>query len=78
MKETWYLDPGETIELKLRFTDHTGKYMLHCHIIEHEDDGMMAQFEVSRRCQRHHRGRAPRRRRDRRRKRLLSYLTTDH
>jgi spore coat protein A len=48
MKETWYLDPGETIELKLKFTDHTGMYMLHCHIIEHEDDGMMTQFEVVR------------------------------
>ena len=48
MKETWYLDPGETIEVKLKFTDHTGMYMLHCHIIEHEDDGMMTQFEVVR------------------------------
>ena len=48
MKETWYLAPGETIEVKLKFTDHTGMYMLHCHIIEHEDDGMMTQFEVVR------------------------------
>ena len=48
MKETWYLDPGETIEVKLKFTDHVGMYMLHCHIIEHEDDGMMTQFEVVR------------------------------
>jgi plastocyanin len=46
MKETWYLEPGETIEVKLRFTDYTGRYMLHCHMIEHADDGMMAQFEV--------------------------------
>jgi FtsP/CotA-like multicopper oxidase with cupredoxin domain len=46
MKETWYLDPGETIEVKLRFTDYTGRFMLHCHMIEHADDGMMAQFEV--------------------------------
>jgi spore coat protein A, manganese oxidase len=46
MKETWYLDPGESIEIKLKFTDHTGKFMLHCHMIEHADDGMMAQFEV--------------------------------
>jgi len=46
MKETWSLNPGETIELKLKFTDHIGIYMLHCHILEHEDDGMMTQFEV--------------------------------
>jgi spore coat protein A len=46
MKETWYLEPGETIEVKLRFTDYVGRYMLHCHMIEHADDGMMTQFEV--------------------------------
>jgi FtsP/CotA-like multicopper oxidase with cupredoxin domain len=46
MKETWSVAPGETLELKLKFTDHIGKYMLHCHILEHEDDGMMTQFEV--------------------------------
>lgn len=46
MKETWSIHPGETLALKLRFTDHTGIYMLHCHILEHEDDGMMTQFEV--------------------------------
>jgi FtsP/CotA-like multicopper oxidase with cupredoxin domain len=48
MKETWYLDPGEVLEVKLKFTDHTGMYMLHCHMLEHEDDGMMTQFEVVR------------------------------
>jgi spore coat protein A len=46
MKETWRVGPGETLELKMKFTDHTGIYMLHCHILEHEDDGMMTQFEV--------------------------------
>lgn len=48
MKETWYLAPGEVLEIKLKFTDHTGMYMLHCHMMEHEDDGMMTQFEVVR------------------------------
>ena len=46
MKETWYLAPGETLEVKLKFTDHVGMYMLHCHMVEHQDDGMMTQFEV--------------------------------
>jgi hypothetical protein len=46
MKETWAVGPGETLELKMRFTDHLGVYMLHCHILEHEDDGMMTKFEV--------------------------------
>jgi FtsP/CotA-like multicopper oxidase with cupredoxin domain len=48
MKETWYLAPGEVLEVKLKFTDHVGMYMLHCHMLEHEDDGMMTQFEVVR------------------------------
>ena len=48
MKETWYLAAGETLEVKLKFTDHLGMYMLHCHMMEHEDDGMMTQFEVVR------------------------------
>ena len=26
--------------------DITGVYMFHCHMLEHEDDGMMGQFEV--------------------------------
>jgi FtsP/CotA-like multicopper oxidase with cupredoxin domain len=46
MKETWLLEAGETIEVKLKFTDFTGRYVFHCHMIEHEDDGMMSQFEV--------------------------------
>jgi spore coat protein A, manganese oxidase len=45
-KESWSLGPGETIELLLKFTDHLGRYVLHCHILEHEDDSMMSQFEV--------------------------------
>jgi spore coat protein A, manganese oxidase len=45
-KETWNVGPGETLELKMKFTDHLGIYMLHCHILEHEDDGMMTLFEV--------------------------------
>src|SRR5882757_4025553 len=48
MKETWYLDPGETLEVKLKFTDHVGMYMLHCHMLEHEYDGMMIQLKVVR------------------------------
>ena len=46
MKETWNLGIGETIVLKLKFTDNIGRFMFHCHILEHEDAGMMAQIEV--------------------------------
>lgn len=46
MKESWNLDIGETIVLRVRFTDNLGKFVFHCHILEHEDDAMMAQMEV--------------------------------
>jgi spore coat protein A, manganese oxidase len=46
MKETFRLDPGESVVVARRFNDHTGPFMLHCHMLEHEDHGMMATFEV--------------------------------
>jgi FtsP/CotA-like multicopper oxidase with cupredoxin domain len=46
LKETFRVDPGETIQVAARFTDHTGTFVLHCHMLEHEDHGMMTQFEV--------------------------------
>ncbi len=46
MKESWSLGIGETIVLKLKFTDNLGTFVFHCHILEHEDVAMMAQFEV--------------------------------
>jgi len=45
-EDTWRLDPGESVVVAARFTDYTGKFMLHCHMLDHEDDGMMATFEV--------------------------------
>jgi spore coat protein A len=46
LEDTWRLDPGETIKVAAKFTDYTGVFMLHCHMLDHEDDGMMAQFAV--------------------------------
>ena len=46
MKESWSLGIGETITVRLRFTDNVGTFVLHCHILEHEDAAMMAQYEV--------------------------------
>jgi hypothetical protein len=46
LEDTWRLDPGETIEVAAKFTDYTGIFMLHCHMLVHEDDGMMTQFAV--------------------------------
>jgi len=47
------VDPGEVVHLITHFgefeglfTDQTGEYMWHCHMIEHEDHDMMRPFEV--------------------------------
>ena len=45
-KDTVLVWPGETVRIVARFLDYTGLYMFHCHILEHEDFGMMGQFEV--------------------------------
>jgi len=47
-EDTWRLDPGESVVVAARFTDYTGDFMLHCHMLDHEDDGMMATFRVVR------------------------------
>lgn len=45
-KDTLLLMPGERVKLLLKFTDFTGTFMYHCHILEHEDMGMMGNYEV--------------------------------
>jgi len=44
-KDTVLLNDGETIRVRLRF-ELTGRYVIHCHKLEHEDAGMMANFIV--------------------------------
>jgi len=46
MKESWQLGIGETVVMKMKFTDNLGKFVFHCHILEHEDASMMGQLEV--------------------------------
>ena len=46
LKETFRLDPGEFVTVASKFTDHLGAYMIHCHMLDHEDGGMMTTFEV--------------------------------
>jgi len=45
-KDTVFVGIGEEVKIRVRFT-HPGIYMYHCHILEHEDNGMMGQFRVS-------------------------------
>lgn len=58
-KDTWYMPGHSRVRVIARFEDyacepmdmsmhmdHLRNYMIHCHILEHEDHGMMAQFKV--------------------------------
>ena len=45
-KDTVFVNIGEEVAIRVRFT-HAGLFMYHCHILEHEDNGMMGQFRVS-------------------------------
>jgi FtsP/CotA-like multicopper oxidase with cupredoxin domain len=38
--------PGETVRTQITFSTHPGLYLYHCHILEHEDMGMMRNFRV--------------------------------
>ena len=46
LEDTWRLDPGERVRVAATFTDYLGVFMIHCHMLDHEDDGLMAQFAV--------------------------------
>jgi len=39
--------PGEIVKIIVQFNSFTGKYVFHCHNLEHEDSGMMGQFQVN-------------------------------
>ena len=41
-KDTVAVRPSETVEVAVRFTDYSGRYVVHCHNLEHEDMAMMA------------------------------------
>ncbi|HIF89693.1 MAG TPA: hypothetical protein EYQ52_07805 [Candidatus Thioglobus sp.] len=48
-KDVVLVQPGETVEVLMKFPEYSDPntpYMFHCHILEHEDRGMMGQFVV--------------------------------
>ena len=49
LKDTVLVESGETVRVITQFEDFAddkAPYMFHCHILEHEDNGMMGQFLV--------------------------------
>ena len=48
-KDTVYLEPRRTYRLIMQFADHSdpdSPYMFHCHLLRHEDEGLMGQLVV--------------------------------
>jgi FtsP/CotA-like multicopper oxidase with cupredoxin domain len=45
-QDTVVLPPGGQVVVRIGFFDFTGKFVFHCHILAHEDGGMMATVEV--------------------------------
>jgi spore coat protein A len=45
-KDTIGVQPGETVTVQPWFVPYTGKYVFHCHALEHGDKAMMLQLEV--------------------------------
>jgi FtsP/CotA-like multicopper oxidase with cupredoxin domain len=48
-KDTMFIPPGSTVRVAVRFADYTDPdipHMYHCHVLAHEDAGMMGQFTV--------------------------------
>lgn len=45
-KDTVALEKGDVVRVVMRFGGHKGRYLVHCHNLEHEDASMMARYDV--------------------------------
>lgn len=46
-KDTVNVPKHETVRFIVRYADFAGKWMFHCHILDHEDNGMMGILEIT-------------------------------
>jgi FtsP/CotA-like multicopper oxidase with cupredoxin domain len=46
-KDTVNVPKHSMVRIVVRFADYAGKWMYHCHILDHEDHGMMGVLEVN-------------------------------
>jgi spore coat protein A len=44
LKDTVRVNPNEVVDIAVRFEAFAGRFMYHCHILEHEDRDMMRPF----------------------------------
>lgn len=48
-RDTFVLQRNKPVTIRIRFREHDGKTVLHCHNLVHEDQGMMQAIEIVRR-----------------------------
>ena len=46
-RDTVLVRRGERVNIRMNFADFTGKTVYHCHILDHEDLGMMGNLLIS-------------------------------
>jgi FtsP/CotA-like multicopper oxidase with cupredoxin domain len=45
-KDTVLVMPASTVRIKVKFDNYEGRYLYHCHLLDHSAMGMMAQMEI--------------------------------
>lgn len=45
-RDTIAMNPGDTITFVTRYDDFVGEFVQHCHILDHEDQGMMQKIQI--------------------------------
>jgi FtsP/CotA-like multicopper oxidase with cupredoxin domain len=45
-KDTVLVMAGEKVSVIMTFPSYVGKFVFHCHNLEHEDDGMMLNYTI--------------------------------
>jgi len=51
IKDTVWIPAESTVVIRMRFKEYVGKSVFHCHILPHEDTGMMQNFLIKKRGQ---------------------------
>ncbi len=45
-KDTLFVKPGYDVVVRTRYQRYIGEFVLHCHILDHEDQGMMQNVSI--------------------------------
>ena len=45
-EDTVAIEDGEEVDVIIRWSGYTGRYLLHCHNFEHEDHSVMARVDI--------------------------------